>query len=57
MITILKALYREPVLFNGFTVAILAGLSAAEVIPVWIGTVAAAGGAVLTRRYTRPDRV
>jgi hypothetical protein len=57
MITILKALYREPVLFNGFTVAILAGLSAAEVIPVWIGAVAAAGGAVLTRRYTRPDRV
>lgn len=56
MSRIIVALYREPVLFSGFTVAILSGLSAAEVIPLWVGATVAAVGAVITRRFTRPDR-
>lgn len=56
MSVILKGLYREPVLFSGLVSTILAGLSAAGVIAVWIGPLAVAVGAVITRRYTRPDR-
>lgn len=54
MYAIARALYREPVLFNGVVVAAAAGLSAAEVIPVWVGGVAAAVGAVITRRFVSP---
>lgn len=56
MAAIIKALYREPVLFAGFVVAVTGALGAAAVIPVWIAPVVAAGGAVITRRYTRPDK-
>ena len=56
MSVILKALYHEPVLFNGVVVALAAGLSAAEVIPLWVGATCAGVGAVITRRFTRPDK-
>lgn len=56
MYMIVRALYREPVLFNGVVVAAAAGLSAAEVIPLWIGGVVAAIGAVITRRFVSPAR-
>jgi|GEM_PF-5352342 len=56
MTVILSALYREPVLFNGVVVALAAGLSAAEVIPLWVGATVAGVGAVITRRFTRPDK-
>lgn len=56
MYPLLKALYREPVLFNGVIVATAAGLSAGKVIPAWIGATVAGVGAVITRRYTRPDK-
>lgn len=56
MSRIIAGLYREPVLFAGFVVAVTAALSVAGVIPAWIAPVVAAGGAVVTRRYTRPDK-
>lgn len=56
MSKIISGLYREPVLFSGFTTTILAGLSAAGEIAVWIGPLAVAVGAVVTRRYTRPNK-
>ncbi len=54
MYAIARALYREPVLFNGVVVAAAASLSAAGVIPVWVGGVVAAIGAVITRRFVSP---
>lgn len=54
MSRIISALYREPVLFAGFVVAVTAALGAAGVITPWISAVVAAGGAVITRRFTQP---
>lgn len=56
MSKIIAGLYREPVLFSGVLTTILTGLSAAEVIALWIGPLSVAVGAVITRRYTRPDK-
>ncbi|HTU13696.1 MAG TPA: hypothetical protein VMF31_00740 [Solirubrobacterales bacterium] len=56
MYAIARALYREPVLFNGVVVALVTTLSAAGIIPIWVGGVAAAVGAVITRRFVSPSR-
>ena len=56
MSKIISGLYREPVLFCGVVTTILSALSAAGEIAVWIGPAAVAVGAVVTRRYTRPEK-